>query len=207
MFWNGSTAIDGLSGSTSAGRVRRAAEPHAIDAHWLRNVFELLLAHVAYIERELALDLVVGIFGKADRAGPGERLHASGNVDAIAIDIALVDDDVTDVDADAEFDPPIFGNCSVALCHGALDFHGATNGIDRARKFDKSTVTCGLDDTAAMFRNLGIDKFAAVSFERCEGTFLIIAHQAAVAGNIGREDGSQPSFDTRLGHETRPEPS
>ena len=73
--------------------------------------------------------------------------------------------------------------------------------VDRARKFDKSTITCGLDDAAAMFRHLGIDEFAAVRLERCESTFLVNAHQAAVAGNIGREDGSQPSFDTRLGHE------
>src|SRR5215472_11116948 len=94
------------------------------------------LSHVAEIECELALDLLVGVLGKADRAGAGERLHASGNVDAIAIDIALVDDDVTNIDTDSELNPTIFGNDSVALGHGSLDLHGATGCVNRTRKFE-----------------------------------------------------------------------
>ena len=42
---------------------------NAIDPHWLRDVLELLLAHVADVERELSLDLLIGVVGKADRAG------------------------------------------------------------------------------------------------------------------------------------------
>ena len=74
----------------------------------MRNILELLLAHVAYIERELSLHLLIGIFGQADCAGASQCLHAGGDVDPVAIDIAFVDDDVTDVDADAKFDPAIF---------------------------------------------------------------------------------------------------
>src|SRR5450759_1973329 len=33
-----------------------------------------------------------------------------------------------------------------------------------------------------MLRYLGIDDFASVGLERCESTFLVNAHQAAVAG-------------------------
>src|SRR5262245_14113469 len=40
--------------------------------------------------------------------------------------------------------------------------------------------------------------------ERRESPFLVSAHQAAVTGNVGREDGSQSSFDPRLGHKGRP---
>jgi hypothetical protein len=42
-----------------------------------------------------------------------------------------------------------------------------------------------------VFGNLGIDEFATASLERSESTFLVNAHQPAVAGNIGREDGSR----------------
>ena len=124
-----------------------------------------MLAHVTYIERELALDLLVGVFGKTDRAWAGQRFHASGNVDTIAVDIALVDDNVTDIDADAEFDPAIFGNGSVALGQGALDFDRTPGCVNCARKFDQSTVACGFDDPTAMFRYRGIDQFAAASLE------------------------------------------
>jgi hypothetical protein len=34
----------------------------------------------------------------------------------------------------------------------------------------------------------------------CESTFLVNAHQPAAAGDICREDGSQPPLYTRLSH-------
>ena len=71
---------------------------------------------------------------------------------------------------------------------------------------DQSTVTRSLNDTAAMFRYLWINQFAATSLERRESTFLVIAHQAAAAGNIGRKDSRQPPFDPRFGHKDRPDP-
>ena len=51
---------------------------------------------------------------------------------------------------------------------------------------------------------LGSIEFAAARFERCESAFLVNAHQAAVAGDIGRENGGQPPFYPRLGHSDRP---
>lgn len=66
---------------------------------------------------------------------------------------------------------------------------GATGLVDRAGKFDESTITRGLDDTPTMLRYLGIDQFAATSLERCESTLLVITHQAAVADNIGCQNG------------------
>jgi hypothetical protein len=114
----------------------------------------LLLAHVADIERKLALDLI----------------------DAIAVDIALIDDNVTDVDTNAKFDPAIFGSGAVALGHHALYFQGTTGGVNRARKLDQKAVTCSFDDAAAMFAYLRIDELTAASLERCESTFLVIAH-------------------------------
>ena len=113
-------------------------------------------------------------------------------------------DNVTDVDAYAELNPTIFGNIGIAFDHGALDLHGAAHGVNSASN-STSAPSRRLDDTAAMFRNLGIDEFAAVPFKRCERPFLVTAHQPTVAGDIGRKDSSRPPFDARLGHEDRPE--
>src|SRR5262249_8829866 len=143
---------------------------------------------------------------RSDRAGAGQRLHASRNVDAIAINIAPVDDDVTDVDADTEFDPAIFGNGNATCGNGTLDFDGTANGINRTWKFNQDPVTCSFDDTAPILRNLRINQFVAASLERRKSSFLVSTHQAAVTSNIGRENGSQPSFDPRLGHKGRPAP-
>ena len=75
--------------------------------------------------------------------------------------IAIVDDDVTNIDADTELDPAIFGNVGIALGYGALDFHGAAHSIDRASKLDQNAITGGLDDAAAILSNLGINEFAS----------------------------------------------
>jgi hypothetical protein len=93
---------------------------------------------------------------------------------------------------------------SVALGNGVLDFQSATQGVYRTSKFDKGPITRSFDDASRIFRNFWLDEFAAVRLECGQRAFLIGAHQTAVTGNIGREDGSQPSFDSRLGHKGRP---
>ena len=128
---------------------------NAIDAHRLHDVLKLLLTHFGDIERELAFDLLIGVVGKPDRAGTGQRLDSGGDIDPVAVDVALVDDNVTDVDAYAELNPTIFGNIGIAFGHGALDLHGAADGVNSACELDQRTVARRLDDTAAMFRNFG----------------------------------------------------
>jgi hypothetical protein len=99
-------------------------------------------------------------------------------IDAVAKDVSVVNGDVAYINADTEIDPANFRNGRVALGHGALNFHAATGRVDRARKFDQRTVTRGLDDPAATFRDLEVDQFATASLERCESAFLVIAYQA-----------------------------
>jgi len=74
----------------------------------VRNIFKMLFAYVADIERELVLNLIVGVCGKADRARASYRFQPRGNVDTITIDVALIKKDVPDVKADAELNPAVF---------------------------------------------------------------------------------------------------
>jgi len=61
MFWNGSTAIDGLSGTAGACRRARSGpvDQHAIDAYQAGNVFDLLFARILEREVKLITHLVV----------------------------------------------------------------------------------------------------------------------------------------------------
>jgi hypothetical protein len=45
--------------------------------------------------------------GNADPAGLGERFQACRDIDAVAEDVAFLDNDVAEVDADAELDAPL----------------------------------------------------------------------------------------------------
>jgi len=57
-------------------------------------------------------------------------------------------------------------NQATTLDHGALDFHRTTGCVDRAGKFDHSTVTRVLDYTAAVFDDFGIKEFAIAVVRR-----------------------------------------
>ena len=48
-----------------------------------------------------------------------------------------------------------------------------------------------------------IDHLSADRFRRCQGAHLVGSHQARVTGDIGRKDGSKPTFDPSFGHVVR----
>ena len=120
--------------------------------------FEGLRPKIVPTDIDLAANLPIGIVGDADTARLGDALEPRGDVDAVAEDIVVVDDDVADVDADAKFDPLVLRHVGVLLGHAALDFDRAADGIDGAGEFHQHAVAGGLDDAAAMRSDSGINK-------------------------------------------------
>jgi hypothetical protein len=66
---------------------------------------------------------------------------------------------------------------------------------DWTRELDKQAVASCLDNAPLVFRDLGRDEFATVRSEPVEGSSLILAHKAAITGDIGGEDCHEPTFD------------
>jgi hypothetical protein len=130
-----------------------------------------------------------------DAARPRKPLEPGRHVDAVAIEIVAVDDDVAEIDADAELDVPVLGNPGVALHHAALDFDGAARRVEDAAELDQEAVAHHLEDAPAMLGHGGIEELAAMVAERPQGAFLIGFHQPAVADDVGRQDGRQPPLD------------
>jgi hypothetical protein len=100
----------------------------------------LPFACVLECDVEFALHILMHAAGHANTAGLGEPFQPRRHVDAVAEDVFFINDDVADVNADAKLDTAIFGNYSITLSHGTLDFHGATGCVDRTGKLDQSTV-------------------------------------------------------------------
>src|SRR5215813_12205531 len=105
-------------------------------------------------------------------------------------------DDVAEIDADAEFDAALLGDTFVAHCHLALQFDRAAHRIDDAGEFDQEPVAGGLDDAAAMLSDLGLRHFAAQRRQCRVRALLVLAHQPRIASNIGRQHRRQPALDT-----------
>ena len=169
MLANGSTAIDGLSGSGSgavAAPATAAADgsgsmPNTIGAHRPRDVLDLLLAEILEGEIELVADLVAAQ-RRLTQIPPGS---ASASSRAAILTPSpkmspLLDDDVAEIDADAELDAPLRRHAGIALRHRALHLDRASHGIDDAGELDEQAVAGGLDDAAAVLGDLGVRQLA-----------------------------------------------
>ena len=90
-------------GSRLAWRLR-TVERDAVDADRPGDVLELLLAVVDEADVEPAFGILLHARRHADAARLGQALEAGGHVHAVAEDVVVLDDDVADMDADAELD-------------------------------------------------------------------------------------------------------
>jgi hypothetical protein len=76
------------------------------------------------------------IIRDANAARLSDTFQPSGNVDAIAKNIAFLEYDIADMNANAKFDPTVRWHSLIAVAHPALNFRSTTRGIYGARKFD-----------------------------------------------------------------------
>src|SRR5690242_4147182 len=114
------------------------------------DVLDLLLAEVLEGNVELVAHLVAYDAADADAARRGEAFESRRDIDAVAVDVVLVADDVAQIDPDPKLDAFRGRHFRVPLGHGLLRLHRAAHRLDDARKLDQHTVPRGLDDAAAM---------------------------------------------------------
>jgi hypothetical protein len=134
----------------------------------------------------------MSIIRQADATWLGNSFKTRRDIDAVAEDIVLIDDDVADVNADAEFDSGILRYAAVLCGHVALDFHCATRGVYDAGEFHQQTVAGRFDDPSAMLRDLRVNQRFSENFELGQGAFFVSAHEAAVACQNSRQSPVDP---------------
>jgi hypothetical protein len=109
-----------------------------------------LFAQVLENSRGLSQGLGMNLGRDADAAGLRERLEARRDVDAVAIDITALADDIAKIDADAEQDASVFREARICIGKLALQFDSSLDRVHRAREFDQDTVAHNLHDAAPM---------------------------------------------------------
>jgi hypothetical protein len=85
------------------GRVQAAG---AIDVRRIGDVLELLLPKVDNLGGDRSACMAPRLCGDADAARWGKTFETHREVDAVAINVVRRDDNVTEIDADAQFDAP-----------------------------------------------------------------------------------------------------
>jgi hypothetical protein len=164
------------------------ANPHSPNAHRLGDILENLRAHIFEGYIDLAANLAVSIVGNANTPGLRDPFEARCNIDAVAKDIAVVDYNIADVNADAKLDAIVVGLICILLGHAALNFDGASRCIDGAGKLDQHAVASRLDDASAVLDDAGVDERFSEGLEMSKRAFLVGTHQAAIASDIRRQN-------------------
>src|SRR5215469_9323716 len=144
--------------------LHRLRDNSAISAHRPGDVLDLLVAHVLEGDGELVTHLISYHPADADAARFRQAFKARCDVDPVTEDVVVVDDDVAEIDADAEIDAPFGLHTAIACGHFALHFDRATNRIDHARKLAKETVARRVDDAAAVLPDLRVDNSRRSAF-------------------------------------------
>ena len=85
----------------------------SVDAHGL-DVLEALFAGIDEVGRDLALNLPPGVLGNRDAAGLGDAFDPRCDIDAVSKNIVTLDNNIANIDTDAEpngirFGPTGFG--------------------------------------------------------------------------------------------------
>ena len=103
----------------------------------------------------------------------------------------VFDNNITDVNADAKFDPLVLRHIGILFGHAALDFVGTSHGVDHAGELNNSAVPGILDDTSVMLSDFGIEKRLSKSFQLRQRAFFVDPYQAARARDIRRQNSRQ----------------
>jgi hypothetical protein len=189
----------GLGRHGGRGRARRAVGPaDAEHADRPGDVLDRPLTQILELDAELVAYRIAHRARHEDGAGLRQPLQSGGDVDAVAEDVLAFDDDVAQVDTDAELDARLVGRAAVAVGHAGLDGDGAANRLDGAGEVDQQAIAGALDDAAAVGRDMRLDQLAEVALQALQRAFLVAAHQPAVAGDIGRQNGGEPAFGALL---------
>ncbi len=75
-----------------------------------------------------------------DAAGGCFGLQPRGDVDTVAVEVVTVDDQIAQVQSDAEDDGRVFGLVPVGLGHGLLEFDNRAEGVYCARELEQRAV-------------------------------------------------------------------
>jgi hypothetical protein len=162
------------------------AEP--VDTHRVDNIFECL--NSAFLERirKLRPHMLKYGGGDTDATGLGQRLKASCYVDSVAVDIVGGGDDVTEVNADAQFNSMRIRDFRIPLRHRLLQRDGASHRLNRTRKFHQNAVAFDPDNPPGMSLDAWPNYVLQYDLQTAPRSYLVLTGKPAIADHIDKQD-------------------
>src|SRR5262249_36140285 len=175
--------------------------------YWPGDVLDLLFAHILERKIELIAHLIAHDAADADPPWLPYSFETGREIDATAINVFVVNDDVANVQTNTKLDTPFWRDLGVALGHLPLDIDSTAYTAADTGKLSKKAVARRLNDARTVFRDLRVDDCASVALERGQRAFFIQAHQPRIAHDIPRENGREAALDRFSAHGAPPKPA
>src|SRR5215472_6600584 len=172
----------------------------AVDPDGPRDVLYPAFASVLERKVGLAFKLVADTACDVYPARFVKTLQASRDIDAVAIDVLVIDDYVAGIDADAELDPAICRDAGIVLGQFALDIETAAHRVHRAVELDQKTVARGADQPAMVLGDFGLEQIFDMSGEAKVCALFIDPHQPGIADDIRHQNGGEPASQVCVSH-------
>src|SRR5215469_2065156 len=108
--------------------IGRRIEPDAMDRYRPGDVLDLVFAHVLERKMELVAYLIAHDTADADAPRLRQGFETRRDVDAVAIDVFVINDDIANVQANPKLNTPLWRNLHIALGHLPLDIDSTAYG-------------------------------------------------------------------------------
>ena len=194
ILWHAAMALAVMT----ALALNRIAPADLLLGFWLFGVLASLAFRVLVGRRDVPPPgfpvALLGVAGDSDAAGRRQRLDAGGDIDPVAEHVAVLDDDVADIQSHAEHDPVVRRGGRIVAVHGVLNGDCATDRIDRACELREEAVARRFENSSVMRRDLGLDERRAHMPQTRQSPNLVRLHAAAVAHHVGGQNCGKTAF-------------
>jgi hypothetical protein len=177
-----------------AGRVGVTLGSNTKDSDWPCDILDLLFAEVLKVQLQLVPDVIPHRTRDDDPARLCQPFQPGGDIDPIAIDVISLNDNIAEVDPDAEGDVLVGPKVRVPLADALLNPDRAAHSLDDTGELRQEAVAGFLDEGRAMCRGRSLDQIAIQSREARVSTLLVARHEATVARDVGDHNRGQPSL-------------
>ncbi|MCY1502857.1 hypothetical protein D9M68_369650 [compost metagenome] len=198
---DGDGGLDGQrQGGLGAAALAQGRRADAIERNRLDYVLDRVGAKRVEIAKEAPPHLVVYVAGDVDFAGTSHGLKPRGDNDAVAVKIAAFDDNIAEIDADAQKNSAVVGKALIGCCHALLNIDRTGDRIHGTGKLHQHTIAHRLDDAAVVLADKGIENLLAAFFQRRKCTAFVQFDEPAVTDDIRSHDSGETPLSAFFSH-------
>src|SRR5262249_51060228 len=191
----------GRRGRVPAGRY--TVQHDTVSRNRLGHILDLLGGPRGESQSKLLLHFRRDFARDAYSAGISQLLEPGRHIDAFAVAIVAVDDNLTEIDSDPNLDSPVLRHVGTSLRQAALQRHRAFHSIDDAGKFRQQSVAHQLEDAAMVFFDLRLEELSAAGAEAIKASRLVLFHESRIADDVGGKDRRKLPLHGRANPESR----